>query len=238
MKSPAFSFYVRDWLCSKTVSKLHSKSTSKLHSRGLNAYIFLLCEAWLDTPQATLPDDDDELATLARVTPEEWQVIKPTLMLAFKKDERTGRLFNERLLHEANKQLTRKQNGSKGGSKTQANRAATLEDENEDENGTSSSQVEGIYHAYPKKVGKPKAIAAIRSALKKISAEELLQKTAQFAVARVGGDPHYTPNPTTWFNQERYNDDPSTWTDSSQREKQKPAPESNQTQEILHAPRL
>jgi hypothetical protein len=30
-------------------------------------------------------------------------------------------------------------------------------------------------------------------------------------LAVVGCDHQYLPNPSTWFNQERYNDDPSTW---------------------------
>src|SRR6202012_4917000 len=98
MKSPAFSFYVRDWLCSNAVSKLHSKAYSKtgnnLCSRGVGAYVFLLCQAWLQEPIGTLPSDDTELADLARVSLEEWHALKPLLMPAFKHDE-NGRLYNE-----------------------------------------------------------------------------------------------------------------------------------------------
>jgi len=89
--------------------------------------MFLLCNAWLEDPQGTLPYDDEELAALARVSMEEWRAIKPVLMSAFQRDESTGRLFNSRQMEEVVKQANRKQSGSKGGSKTQANRAATLE---------------------------------------------------------------------------------------------------------------
>ena len=68
-----------------------------------------------------------------------------------------------------------------------------------------------IYESYPRKVGKPAAIKAIVSALKKISAEELLKKTQAFASAKAGADPQFIPHPSTWFTQERFNDDPSTW---------------------------
>lgn len=136
MKSPAFSWYVRDWLCSNTVSKLHSKSYSKtgsnLLSRGLNAYMFLLCQAWLQDETATLPDDDTELSDLARVTPEEWEAIKPFIMLKFKNNGK-GRIYNERQFEEFSKQQNRSKAGSKGGSKKQANIVAALEDANEDE---------------------------------------------------------------------------------------------------------
>ena len=39
---------------------------------------------------------------------------------------------------------------------------------------------------------------------------ELLSKTKAFATSR-NGDVNFCPNPATWFNQERYNDDPETW---------------------------
>lgn len=128
MKSPAFSFYVRDWLCSKTVSKLHSKGPSK----AISAYLYLLCSAWLEDPPATLPSDDSELAGLARVSVEEWLVIKPFLIEQFQQLS-NGRLCNERLMSEWEKQQKRKSAGSKGGSKKQANRVAASEDEIEDE---------------------------------------------------------------------------------------------------------
>lgn len=141
MKSPAFSLYVRDALCSQTISKLHSKSISKgginLCSRGLNAYWFLLLNAWLQIPRATLPNDDNELADLAKVSIEEWLAIKPILIHQFP-ILASGRLYNERLMIESDKQDKRQSAGSKGGSKRQANRiaaeVAALEDEDAIEN--------------------------------------------------------------------------------------------------------
>ncbi len=72
------------------------------------------------------------------------------------------------------------------------------------------SKEEEIYCAFPRKVGKPNALKAIRVALSKTGFDELLQKTKDYANAR-NGDVAFCPHPATWFNQERYNDDPSTW---------------------------
>ena len=70
--------------------------------------------------------------------------------------------------------------------------------------------VEAIYQAYPLKVGKVPALKSISKAILKIPAEELLKKVQAFNAVR-NGNLDYCPHPATWFNQERYNDDPSTW---------------------------
>ncbi len=77
----------------------------------------------------------------------------------------------------------------------------------------SINKEEEIYRLFPRKVAKPEALKAIQKALTKISFHDLMQKTQAFASAR-NGDVAFCPHPATWFNQERYNDDPSTWTSS------------------------
>jgi len=71
--------------------------------------------------------------------------------------------------------------------------------------------VESIYGAYPRKVAKAPALKAIAKALQTIAADKLLGLTQQYAAAVVGDDPQYIPFPTTWYNQRRFEDDPSTW---------------------------
>jgi hypothetical protein len=71
-------------------------------------------------------------------------------------------------------------------------------------------QAEEIYAAYPRKVGKPVALRAIVKAFEQIEPAKLLEVTKQFATAR-NGDVEFCPHPATWFNQERWNDDPATW---------------------------
>lgn len=71
---------------------------------------------------------------------------------------------------------------------------------------------EEIYQAYPKRVGKPAAKLKIKKALAEVPFERLLELTIAYAQAVNGQDPQFVPHPATWFNQARYNDDPSTWT--------------------------
>jgi hypothetical protein len=78
------------------------------------------------------------------------------------------------------------------------------------ESNKQKAKEEIIYSAYPKKVGKPEALKAIRKALLKTTFDDLLAKTKAYAEAR-SGNLNFCAHPSTWFNQERFNDDPSTW---------------------------
>ena len=76
------------------------------------------------------------------------------------------------------------------------------------------SQAQEIYSLYPKKVGRPKAIAAILKALRSEPFEDLRTATSRYAAAWKDALPEerqFCPHPATWFNQERYLDDPTTW---------------------------
>jgi hypothetical protein len=74
-----------------------------------------------------------------------------------------------------------------------------------------SAQAELVYQAYPRKVGKPSALKAIEKALRSLSFEELRNLTREYARAVEGAEPQFIPHPATWFNDARYQDDPSTW---------------------------
>lgn len=82
----------------------------------------------------------------------------------------------------------------------------------EKEKNVSATMIDLIYAAYPFKAGKPAAIRAIKAVIKKgASASFVLARTQAYAAA-VKGSRRMIPHPSTWFNQERFNDDPSTWT--------------------------
>lgn len=81
-----------------------------------------------------------------------------------------------------------------------------------------------IYDAYPRHIARADALDAIGKALKKISANELLKKTQEYAAARAGQDDHYTPHPATWFNRESYYDDPNAWKSNTPAPTGKPNP--------------
>ena len=74
------------------------------------------------------------------------------------------------------------------------------------------AQAESIYQQYPRRVAKPRAIPAIKKAIKAIGYANLAVVVSQYRKATEGADLQYIPHPATWFNQERYNDDPRTWT--------------------------
>ena len=71
-------------------------------------------------------------------------------------------------------------------------------------------QAEEIYKIYPKKVGKPYAISAIKKAINKDGFKHVFEKTELYA-KEYNGESRYIPHPSKFFNQERYNDDPSEW---------------------------
>lgn len=78
-----------------------------------------------------------------------------------------------------------------------------------------------IYAAYPRKVGKPDALRAITKAMKRFSPEAILSATKDLAELRRGtlDCVPSVPNPSTWFNQDRFNDDPETWKPNANNQK-------------------
>jgi len=79
-------------------------------------------------------------------------------------------------------------------------------------------EVQGIYEAYPRKVGKKHALNKIREALISLYKETgndsfsfLIERTRMFANSPAGKRGEFTPHPSTWFHQGRYMDDPKEW---------------------------
>ncbi|MBS0328259.1 MAG: hypothetical protein JSR30_00270 [Proteobacteria bacterium] len=73
-----------------------------------------------------------------------------------------------------------------------------------------------VYDAYPRHVGPRAAVTAIEKAMKrqKLSADALLEITLKYAAAVAlwpESDREYIPHPATFFNQDRFLDDPKEW---------------------------
>ena len=71
-----------------------------------------------------------------------------------------------------------------------------------------------IYQAYPLKVGKAAALKAIAKALRTVDQSTLTAAVQEFAKAVntwKDEDRKYVPQPATWFNQGRWEDDRRTW---------------------------
>lgn len=61
--------------------------------------------------------------------------------------------------------------------------------------------------AYPRKVGKAAALKAYGKALKRTDAAALLAAVTVYAPTRRGQDPTYTPHPSKWLNDDRWQDE-------------------------------
>lgn len=74
-----------------------------------------------------------------------------------------------------------------------------------------SGKAEIIYQLYPRKVAKPRALDSIQKSIEKEGFEKIESATRRFALSWTGRaeELQYCPHPSTWFNQERYNDEDS-----------------------------
>ena len=168
----------------------------------------------------------------------------------FSKDN-AGCVYSRRMVSDEHLRTVRAEAGSKGGTASQKQQRApdsilleqkpkqTLEQKHKQSVGSGfwvlgseitegDSQEATIYQAYPRKVAKPQALKAIRTALKKISAEDLIRHVKAFAqkCARERTEPKFIPHPASWFNAER-------WTDAELSEAQAaPQPTTTQTHDI------
>ena len=106
-KSPAFQFYVNDWLGSMNIMLMTPAQEG--------AYVRLLAIAW-GSEDCGLPDDDTELAILSRLG-EGWLKGGSTVVRKCFFSE-GGRLFNKRLLEEREKQKAWREKSAAGGRKS------------------------------------------------------------------------------------------------------------------------
>lgn len=82
--------------------------------------------------------------------------------------------------------------------------------------------IEQIYSLYPRRVGSGAARRAIKKAIGKVGPETLLRAVKEYAKSVSKWHPDqlkYVPHPSTWFNQERWDDDRSSWDRTSSEER-------------------
>lgn len=81
------------------------------------------------------------------------------------------------------------------------------------------NQAQVIYLEYPRQVAKKKALVAIKESLKRAKDfNKVLARTKLFAELTSEREREFIPHPTTWFNQDRYNDDPDEWMTTADRD--------------------
>lgn len=114
-KFPAFQFYPDAWLSSTAVSLMTPAEEG--------AYIRLLCHAW-QSDDCGLPDDDEALASLSRLG-KKW--IKSAHRIRPKFEKIGGRLFNNRLIEERQKQIEWREKSARGGFQKAENKGRGLQ---------------------------------------------------------------------------------------------------------------
>ena len=117
-KLPYFPCYARDILSSNKIALMSGDA--------FKACWLLTCYSWLEDERATLPNDEAKLQALARVDATTWARIRLEVLDYFKGGA-NGRIFSPRLMEISSLHEKRSNAGSKGGSKTQANRAVKVQ---------------------------------------------------------------------------------------------------------------
>lgn len=120
-KAPAFLFYAGDFLSSPDVQAMDT--------REVGAYCLLLLNAWQGDLPGHLPNNEDRLRRICRMTVAEWEVSGELLLSKFPVADMGHTRYNPRLVAEAQKQAENRakksENGKRGGrpskSKTEAN---------------------------------------------------------------------------------------------------------------------
>lgn len=89
---------------------------------------------------------------------------------------------------------------------------------------TDSDSFDLFWREYPKRVAKPAAVKAFAAACKRLASsgvsfpeQHIVTRTRAYGAARLDADPKFTPNPATWLNQARFDDDPATWGEATAR---------------------
>ncbi len=229
-RSPAFQFYVNEWLSSPKISMMTPMEEG--------AYIRLLAYAWAD-PDVSIPDDDRALAQLSRLG-EAWFDGAGTKVRAcfVPHAKKAGRLVNVRLVQEERKQRDWRTKSRKGGIQSGISRAlhakggsVVVEPKGNSSSSSSSSSkkkkdlssnhslvqnnghLSGLnifWKVYPRKEGKGACEkwwlqnkpddVLLGTMLAKI---EQAKKTRQWQ----RDEGQYVPMPSTWLNQKRWEDD-------------------------------
>lgn len=134
----------------------------------VKAYLYLLCESWLQDIRATLPNNDEELALMARLDKEKWYQVRKAVMRKFiQHPDHKGRIYNERLMEVSNlSEIRRKSRNNKSGTKPQQSGIKVLtarEDEDETESEEKKEKKRGIKKGevkFPKSLDNEKFLKA------------------------------------------------------------------------------
>jgi uncharacterized protein YdaU (DUF1376 family) len=227
-RPPAFLFYVNDFASDGVVEAMSTE--------GVGAYILLLCKAWREEQPGTLPTDDSVLARWARLTPDRWSEVKSAVLAAFSSG-RDNRLHQKRMESEYRKlveQQARKRSNSQNAARERWKRTYMQPHSDGNPNAIPikdiESEIENLFEefwtAFPKgrKKSKGSALESFFKAAKKAEPRSIIEAATAYAASDEGRGA-YVKMPSTWLNQECWNDDREAW-----RDKDKPAGETSYRQ--------
>lgn len=218
MKLPAFQFYPGDWLkdlnlrrCSFAAQGVWINLLCLMFQSEERGVLITGSRAWSEMDCASAIGGNRDAAL---------NLIRELLDKGVAQRRSDGAIFSARMVRDEHLRKVRKKNGF--GGKVSRNQSKPPEDEDEEiaaqgesgERGTDDldEMVAEIYSVYPLKVGRPAALKAIRGAIQRGSEpSDIFHKTVNYAecIRKSGVTP---PHPSTWFNQDRFNDTPETWT--------------------------
>ena len=101
MNPPKMPIHIGDFL----------RDTGHLRAAGIGAYVLLMFHHW---STGSLPDDDEQLMAISRLTKPEWSKLRPILAKFFDEGWRHGRIAKDLETSHANYQKRAKA-GSEGG---------------------------------------------------------------------------------------------------------------------------
>jgi len=220
MSAPPFmQLYVADYL----------GDTQHLTAEQHGAYLLLLMTMWRNG--GFLPADPSKLARIARVSARRWHLLAPEVMAFF--DVIDGNITQKRLVEEYQKAVSisekRSHSGKLGGdAKALKNNDAALANAKQlpkhsqisdiikedtranarDARASELASFDAFWAKYPNKTGKPKALAAYRSALKRATADEIAAGLDRYIASKP--EDRQWLNPATFLNQDRWADEPAT----------------------------
>ena len=219
-KSPAFQFYVNDWLSSPKIMTMTPAEEG--------AYIRLLAIAW-GNKDCGLPDDDNQLAILSRLNEGWFKGSSDKIRKCFFK--KGNRLYNKRLLFERKKQKIWRDKSSLGGLMSAKARAEKKKELNNgsrvvqppyEPKGNSSSSssssssylylkdkykskdfFEQLWKDYPRRLGKKEALRHFNASVESEKDRQDIRKALNNYLTTdnvVNGITKYIKNGSTWFN--------------------------------------
>lgn len=215
MSIPYIPLYVADY----------EADTAHLSIEEDGAYTRLLRLCWR-TPGCSVPADREWIMRRMRVDHMTFtRVVEPIIAEFFRTEK--GRVFSPRLVAEYNRitETSRKRSdaGKKGGrpakqlktNKTGESQAKAKqkhpepypEPDIERPPIVPQGDFDEWWSAYPRKVGKGAARKAYAKAKAKADTQTILSNTHRFAALMDGKEERFIPHPSTWLNQERWDDE-------------------------------